>query len=173
MNRRSGSWSWLEPVYLTRSLAVKILLDHNLDWRLARYLPEHEVNSTLSMGWDTFKNGALLSQAETRGFSAMLTADKGIKSQQKIENRLIAVVILRANNTRLKTQLEMIPDVVEILTAIRPGQIVEDIAAYQPKRRFPKSPGRIGKPRQVSGAVSNVSSCAIAVLAIMRSAGSP
>ena len=43
---------------------MKIPLDHNLDWRLARALPEHEVKSTLQMGWDALMNGVLLTEAE-------------------------------------------------------------------------------------------------------------
>ena len=104
---------------------MKILLDHNLDWRLSRYLPGHEVNSTLQMGWDRLKNGALLSEAEKSGFAVLLAADKGIKSQQRMAGRLIAVVVLRAQNTKLKTHVPMIPGVSQILTAIQPGQVVE------------------------------------------------
>ena len=77
------------------------------------------------MGWDTLKNGALLSAAEKSGFAVMLTADKGIKTQQRMEGRLIAVVILRAHNTKLKTHLQMIPEVMNILTTIQPGQVIE------------------------------------------------
>jgi len=77
------------------------------------------------MGWDTLKNGALLSEAEKSGFTVMPTADKGIKSQQRMEGRLIAVVILRAHNTKLKTHLPMMPEVIHMLTTIQPGQVVE------------------------------------------------
>lgn len=77
------------------------------------------------MGWDTLKNGALLGEAEENGFSLLLTADKGIKSQQRMEGRLIAVIILRAHNTKLTTHLPMIPEVIQLLTTIQPGQVVE------------------------------------------------
>lgn len=77
------------------------------------------------MGWALLKNGALLNEAEKSGFSVLLTADKGIKNQQSLEGRLIAVVILRAHNTKLKTHLPMIPEVIQILTTIQPGQVVE------------------------------------------------
>lgn len=55
----------------------------------------------------------------------MITSDKGIKSQQPMEGRLIAVVILRAHNAKLKTHLSMMPEVIQVLTTIQPGQIVE------------------------------------------------
>jgi len=77
------------------------------------------------MAWDTLKNGVLLTEAEKSGFSALLTADKGIKSQQTMERRSIAVVIMRAPNNRLETHLIMIPEVLRALSVIQPGQIVE------------------------------------------------
>ena len=104
---------------------MKILLDHNLDWRISTDLPGHEVSTTLEMAWDTLKNGALLTQAEKSGFSALLTADKGIKNQQRMERRSISVVIIRAPNNKLETHLTMIPDVIRVLTVIQPGQIIE------------------------------------------------
>ena len=44
---------------------MKILLDHNLDWRISNSFPDHEVSTTLEMTWDTLKNGALLTEAES------------------------------------------------------------------------------------------------------------
>jgi hypothetical protein len=43
---------------------VKILLDENLDWRLGRDLPGHEVESVPLIGWAGLKNGKLLTEAE-------------------------------------------------------------------------------------------------------------
>jgi predicted nuclease of predicted toxin-antitoxin system len=104
---------------------VKILLDHNLDWRIANSLPDHEARTTAEMAWDTLKNGALLTEAEKSSFSVRLTADKGIKNQQRMEGRSIAVVIMRAPNNRLETHLTMIPEVIRALSLIQPGQSVE------------------------------------------------
>jgi predicted nuclease of predicted toxin-antitoxin system len=42
---------------------VKILLDENLDWRLERFLPGHEVRSVSGLGWAGLKNGKLLARA--------------------------------------------------------------------------------------------------------------
>jgi hypothetical protein len=75
---------------------VKILLDHNLDWRISHQFSGHEVLTALEMAWGTLKNGALLTESEKSGFSVLLTSDKGIKDQQTIKGRSIAVVIIRA-----------------------------------------------------------------------------
>ena len=104
---------------------MKILLDHNLDWRLSRSLTEHEVKSTIQMKWGALQNGELLAKAEQENFSVMLTADANIKTQQRIEGRSIALIVLRAPNNKLKTHVSMIPAIVEALVAIQPGEVVE------------------------------------------------
>lgn len=104
---------------------MKILLDHNLDWRLSDQLSGHEVSTALDMAWDTLKNGALLTHAERSGFSVLITSDKGIKDQQTMKGRSIGVVIVRAPNNRLETHLTMIAEIVQILAVIQPGQIIE------------------------------------------------
>ncbi len=38
---------------------MRILLDHNLDWRLGELLQPHEVITTRRMRWDRFENGHL------------------------------------------------------------------------------------------------------------------
>jgi hypothetical protein len=42
---------------------MRILLDENLDWRLSRDLPGHDVKSVPLIGWAGLKNGVLLAQA--------------------------------------------------------------------------------------------------------------
>ncbi len=104
---------------------MKILLDHNLDWRLGRYLEGHEVISTINMGWAALENGKLLSAAEVEGFQVMLTADSNVNYQQNFSFRSIALIVLRALNNRRQTHLPMMPEVKEVLLAIQPGQVVE------------------------------------------------
>jgi hypothetical protein len=52
---------------------VKILLDHNLDWRIAKSLGSHQVTTTLEMMLDTLKNGRCLAAIShtARAFSAV------------------------------------------------------------------------------------------------------
>jgi hypothetical protein len=90
---------------------VKILLDHNLDWRLSRHLPEHEVNSVLKMGWAGLENGDLLDEAEKAGFGVMLTADKNIEKQQTMAGRSIGLIVLRAFDNTLESHVVLIDEV--------------------------------------------------------------
>ena len=104
---------------------MKILLDHNLDWRLIRHLPGHEVKSASEMNWKELVNGLLLKEAELAGFEILLTGDTNINYQQNIASRSISIVVLRAYNNRRKTHIEMMADVMKVLTTIKPGQIIE------------------------------------------------
>jgi predicted nuclease of predicted toxin-antitoxin system len=104
---------------------VKILLDHNLDWRLSQHLPGHQVKTASEMNWKELVNGLLLKEAETAGFEILLTGDTNINYQQNITGRSISVVVLRAYNNRRKTHIEMMTDVMLVLETVKPGQIVE------------------------------------------------
>jgi predicted nuclease of predicted toxin-antitoxin system len=111
---------------------LNILLDHNLDRRLKRYLTEHEVSTTQECGWANVLNGELISLAEQSGFDVLMTADSNIKSQQLIAGRKIAILVLRAFNNRLTTHVEMVGDIERALSNIRPGEIVE---VFHPARQ--------------------------------------
>jgi len=74
---------------------MRILLDHNLDWRLWELLQPHEVITARRMGWDRYGNGELLDVAQAE-FDALLTTDTNLYHQQKIAYYHLAVVVLRA-----------------------------------------------------------------------------
>jgi len=54
---------------------MRILLDENLNWRLKRNLPGHEVESVPLLGWSGIENGALLRKAVENGFDVLLMMD--------------------------------------------------------------------------------------------------
>ena len=61
---------------------MRILLDENLDWRLRRNLPEHQVESVPLLGWAGIENGELLRKAVEAGFDALVTMDGNMVHQQ-------------------------------------------------------------------------------------------
>ncbi len=101
---------------------MRILLDHCLNWRLKRYLPNHIVQTTFEMGWDAFRNGRLLTLAETQ-FDVFLTVDKGIKYQQNFAGRDIAVITLRGRDNRIETHIPLMPQVLALLSIVEPGHV--------------------------------------------------
>ena len=99
---------------------MKILLDENLDWRLKRDLPGHDVESVPLIGWAGLKNGELLAHAEN-DYDVLLTMDKGIPHQQYLTRYKIAIVGLSARSNRLADTRPLMPKVLALLPALRHG----------------------------------------------------
>lgn len=99
---------------------MNILLDENLDWRLKRDLPGHAVESVPQIGWAGLKNGELLARAEVT-YDVLLTMDKGIPHQQYLAQYKIAVVGLSARTNRLADTRPLMPKVLALLPALKPG----------------------------------------------------
>lgn len=101
---------------------MTILLDHCLPKRLRRLLPGNEVATTREMRWEKIQNGSLLSLAEQK-FDVFLTIDKGIKHQQNMTGRTIAVMILRAKKNSIEFLAPLAPKVLALLPTVQPGQV--------------------------------------------------
>lgn len=117
---------------------MKILLDHNIDRRLKRFLPEHDVRSTKEMGWERLTNGQLLSQAEGE-FDVMLTVDRNIKHQQNLAGRQIAIIVLIAENNTRQSLSRLIPEVDTQLSNVVAGQSYEVSLIDEPPIIFQSS----------------------------------
>jgi predicted nuclease of predicted toxin-antitoxin system len=77
---------------------LKVLFDEDVPAKLARFLPQHEIHTVVSMRWGGIKNGALLNLIERERFDVFLTGDKNMEKQQRLEGRPFAVLILSAIN---------------------------------------------------------------------------
>lgn len=75
------------------------------------------------MGWAHIENGEALDLAEGAGFDALLTTDKNIPYQQKMEGRHLALIILRAVNNRVETLALLMPQVEACFLSLQPGQV--------------------------------------------------
>jgi hypothetical protein len=101
---------------------VRILLDENLDWRLGRELPDHDVESVPLIGWAGLKNGALLSEAE-KCFDVLLTMDSNMAHQQNLTRYQIAIIALRARSNRFADTQPLMPKVLAILPSVQAGTL--------------------------------------------------
>jgi predicted nuclease of predicted toxin-antitoxin system len=79
---------------------VKILLDECVPLPLRKLLIGHECSSAQEMGWNSIKNGELLSLAEPQ-FDLFVTSDQGLAYQLNLRGRRIAILQLSTNNLRL------------------------------------------------------------------------
>ena len=73
---------------------MHVLFDHGTPAPLRSFLTGHTVQAAKALGWDAFKNGDLLTAAETTGFDVLVTTDKNMRHQQNLTGRRIAVVVI-------------------------------------------------------------------------------
>jgi hypothetical protein len=64
---------------------VRILFDQGTPKPLRRSLRGHTIETAYERGWSTLENGELISQAESAGFDVLLTTDRQLRYQQRIE----------------------------------------------------------------------------------------
>jgi predicted nuclease of predicted toxin-antitoxin system len=101
---------------------MHLLLDENLDWRLAHSLPGHDVESVQKNGWAGIKNGELLRRAE-QAFDVFVTMDGNIEFQQDYVQLSIAIIALRARSNRLSDTEPLMPKLLALLPTLQPGTI--------------------------------------------------
>jgi predicted nuclease of predicted toxin-antitoxin system len=101
---------------------LRILLDENLDWRLERDLPGHEVASVPLIGWAGLQNGLLLQRAQTH-FDILITMDSNMLREQDLRNFEIAVVVLKAPSNRLADTGRLMKKIIELLPNIKRGAV--------------------------------------------------
>ncbi|MBI5770447.1 MAG: DUF5615 family PIN-like protein [Verrucomicrobia bacterium] len=101
---------------------MRILLDENLDWRLGRELPGHEVCSVPLIGWAGTKNGALIDRA-SRQFDVLITMDNAMAHDRRrlLEGLPLAVVALRAPSNRLADTRHLMPKLLALLPTLTAG----------------------------------------------------
>jgi len=76
------------------------------------------------MGWGGLTNGALLAKAE-KEFDAFVTGDRNLSFQQNSTMYHIAVVVLHAESTQLHHTLPLMQNVLDLLPALKPGQVLD------------------------------------------------
>ncbi len=113
---------------------MKIFFDEDVPRKLARALSEYDIHTVVSMQWGGVKNGALLTLIEREGFDVFLTGDKNMHSQQRLEGRPFAVLIMSAINWPV-----IRPYIHKIAAAIaeaRPGTVkMIDYGVFMPRSK--------------------------------------
>lgn len=102
---------------------MKVFLDECIDWRLSRDIVGHEIKTARQMGWTTIKNGELLALAAEQ-FDVFVTVDRNLAFQQSVVALRIAVILLRAKSNRLGDLKPLIPGLLTVLNAAKPGRVV-------------------------------------------------
>ncbi len=93
---------------------MKVLLDEDLDYRLAQSFPTNfDVYSTQWMGWSGMSNGDLLRAAAADGFDVLVTADRNMRYQQSQPS--MPVLVLEVGSTALRDLQECVPQIARVL----------------------------------------------------------
>ena len=108
----------------TRFSPVRILLDECLPKRLKRDLTGHDARTVPEMGWASKQNGDLLALADGQ-FDVFLTVDRNLSIQQDVSRFNIAVIVLVAKSNRHPDLQPLIPDLLAVVGAVVPGQVVK------------------------------------------------
>ena len=59
---------------------------------------QHKVETAFERGWNTLKNGELLTLAEREGFEVFVTTDRNLRDQQNLGGRRIAIIVLSSTS---------------------------------------------------------------------------
>ena len=103
---------------------MPVLLDNCVPWRLAESIHGHDVASVIDLGWASLTNGRLL-DAMAGQFEVPVTVDKSIPFQQRLNDRPIALVLLRAPSNRLPDLPPLVPALLQVLSEVKPGEVRE------------------------------------------------
>src|SRR3954470_21292449 len=103
---------------------MKILLDECVPKDLQQSFPNHSCSTVPKAGLAGKKNGELLKLAEQAGFDLIITVDQGLRYQQNLTGRKLAVLIVMAKSNKLADLLSHVQACMEALRSIRPGEVV-------------------------------------------------
>ncbi len=81
--------------------------------------------TALNKGWDTVKNGTLLSLAAGESFEVFITADQNLRYQQNLSKRSISIIVLMTQRNVLASLIPLAPKVLRTVETIQPGTLIE------------------------------------------------
>ena len=91
--------------------------------RFAALLIGHEAQHVVDLGWRHVTNGKLLALAEASGFAVFITKDTNLPFQQNLRNSQLSVLILRLHTQDMADLLALTPDVLLLLSEIKPDTV--------------------------------------------------
>ncbi len=104
-----------------------ILLDENL---LSKKLKQpfldkgFDIYNVDDMGWRGFKDKEILDLAEKYPFNVFITADKNLRYQQNLTNKILRIVILDSRSTRPDYLLPLMQQISEFVLSLSTGSVV-------------------------------------------------
>jgi len=104
---------------------MRLLIDECVPRKLKNLLSGHDCRTVPDERLAGKKNGELLSLAEKSGFEVFLTLDRGLEYEQDLQQRRIAVIVIRAKSSRLANLSPHSSEILRVLRSIKPGELVK------------------------------------------------
>ena|SRR5580700_3364671 len=101
---------------------MRVILDECLPRRLTLELVGHTVTTVPKAGWAGKINGELLALIEGR-YDAFVTVDRNLSAQNNVAGSSFGVVVLRARSNKLGDLKPLVPQILIVLSALKPGQV--------------------------------------------------
>lgn len=96
----------------------KVLLDENLPRRLKTHFSTSlEVTTVHDMGWQSKRNGELLSAMDSEGITFLVTADRNLQYQQDLSKFQVTVIVLKTFDIRLETLIPFVDRIEHAIVA--------------------------------------------------------
>src|SRR5438067_9457310 len=102
---------------------MKILLDECVTRYLKRDLAAHDVSTVEEAGFKGLKNGRLL-QAASGQYDVLVTVDQNLQYQQNLNAFALAIILLKAPRSTYPFLKMLMPQVLESLGRIKPGESI-------------------------------------------------
>ena len=103
---------------------MRLLLDACVPRKLKRELAPHAVWTARERGWNRLQDGRLLDVMGGE-IDALITMDRGMRFQQRLQGRPFAVILLRAKSNRLDHLLPLVPALLQALSEVKPREVRE------------------------------------------------
>lgn len=106
----------------------RLLLDENLPKQLAGYFSsDFEVTSVPDLGWQSKKNGELMTAMDADGIGYLITADRNLRFQQNLDKFSVIVVVLMLFDTRIKNLISSVPAIESAIQTADPASKIIEI----------------------------------------------
>ncbi len=102
---------------------MKVLLDECVTRLIKFDLLGYEVHTVEQAGMKGLKNSELLRSASGQ-YDVLITVDQNIAYQQNLKSLRIAVLILAAKKNTYEALSPLIPQALEALKEIKPGEVI-------------------------------------------------
>ncbi len=102
---------------------MRVLLDECVTRYLKRDFTGHQVLTIEEAGFKGLKNGQLLQVASGK-YDVLVTVDQNLQYQQNLKTLAIAIIVLKAERSTYPMLKPLMPQVLETLEKIKPGEMI-------------------------------------------------